>query len=86
MSEEKLELSIEETNKLRAELGLKPLRLNNAPPPSAESTQQEEKELLEMSVDETNDLRAKLGLALALVCIFDILSVVHGLLEGITIG
>ena len=63
MSEEKLELSIEETNKLRAELGLKPLRLNNAPPPSAESTQQEEKELLEMSVDETNGLRAKLGLA-----------------------
>jgi U4/U6.U5 tri-snRNP-associated protein 1 len=62
-SEEKLNLSIDETNKLRAELGLKPLRVNNAPPPSVESTQQEEKELLEMSVDETNGLRAKLGLA-----------------------
>jgi U4/U6.U5 tri-snRNP-associated protein 1 len=71
MSEKVIELSIEESNKLRAELGLAPLRLNNGskPPPSERTTQNgdsqsasKSEEVLQLSVAETNDLRAKLGL------------------------
>lgn len=53
-----IELSIEETNALRAKLGLKPLDVPSAsqqrPPPKEET--------LELSVTETNALRARLGL------------------------
>eukprot|EP00980_Cylindrotheca_fusiformis_P030793 scaffold25436_cov127-Cylindrotheca_fusiformis.AAC.1 len=72
MSEKVIELSIEETNKLRAELGLAPLRLNDrskAPEPDTTTTQHrsgqndsKSEEELELSVAETNDLRARLGL------------------------
>lgn len=70
MPEEVIELSIEETNKLRAELGLKPLRLDNKPPAVHQPTSQHEdtlsasktEEVLELSVEETNKLREKLGL------------------------
>lgn len=71
MSEEVLELSIEETNKLRAELGLKPLRVDNnnnhhnAAAPSSSTggaVREGQDEVLEMSVDETNKLREQLGL------------------------
>ena len=58
-SEEVLELSVEETNKLRAKLGLKPLRTE----PKPKQEEEEDKEELELSVDATNELRAKLGLA-----------------------
>eukprot|EP00934_Nitzschia_sp_Nitz4_P004786 Nitzschia sp. Nitz4//scaffold88_size82704//30801//33128//NITZ4_005289-RA/size82704-processed-gene-0.50-mRNA-1//1//CDS//3329559485//4776//frame0 len=75
MSEEVIELSVEETNKLRASLGLAPLRVGNQS--SSSSSQPIEpsasvgnnnagngdQEVLEMSVDETNALRARLGLA-----------------------
>ena len=58
MSDDIIELSVEETNKLRAELGLAPLRgvarSSAADPSSSED--------LELSVDATNELRAKLGL------------------------
>jgi len=57
-SEEVIELSVEETNKLRAELGLPPLRLEQ----KEDDQNVQDKEVLEMSVDETNDLREKLGL------------------------
>jgi U4/U6.U5 tri-snRNP-associated protein 1 len=68
--EEVIKLSVEETNKLRAELGLAPLRLNNEPEPPPQQQEQvqgsgeqsTEKEVLEMSVDQTNELRAQLGL------------------------
>ena len=69
-SEEVIELSVEETNKLRAELGLKPLRLERAEPEMAPVAQGSEggdkkgdEEALELSVVETNKLREKLGLA-----------------------
>lgn len=69
-SEEVIELSVEETNKLRAELGLKPLRVNRAEPEIAAVPQESaggdkkgEEEALELSVEETNKLREKLGLA-----------------------
>lgn len=73
-SEDVIELSVEETNKLRAKLGLKPLRIGNevvgaessnvlGETPSQEGGKAEEEEALELSVDETNKLRAKLGLA-----------------------
>jgi U4/U6.U5 tri-snRNP-associated protein 1 len=77
MSEEVLELSVQETNKLRYELGLGPLRISDAPATNhgnvvgdtttssseaAPNNVSSEKEVLEMSVEETNDLRAKLGL------------------------
>jgi U4/U6.U5 tri-snRNP-associated protein 1 len=73
MTDEVIELSIEETNKLRAELGLKPLRIQTngdgrsnggegggvpADVPSCANNQ----EVLELSVQETNKLREKLGL------------------------
>ena len=72
MSEEVIELSVEETNALRAKLGLAPLRLSNGTeaeqPEGEDSVRHHQKdeggeEVLEMSVDETNALRAKLGLA-----------------------
>lgn len=73
MSEDVIELSIEETNKLRAELGLAPLRLSlnqqephtpQQPSSTAAGTKHtKEEEVLELSVDETNALREKLGLA-----------------------
>ena len=68
---EVIELSVEETNKLRAELGLAPLRgtrgnevQDNAAKEVGESAMKsgETKEVLELSFDETNKLRAKLGL------------------------
>jgi U4/U6.U5 tri-snRNP-associated protein 1 len=71
MGEDVIELSVEETNKLRAELGLAPLRgaakAASAPPPPVSVTTStaatsSNKEMLEMSVEETNELRAKLGL------------------------
>ncbi|KAL3942980.1 MAG: hypothetical protein SGBAC_002931 [Bacillariaceae sp.] len=70
MPDEVIELSIEETNKLRAELGLAPLRLDKpiqsfeeqaSHNDSTESASKTE-EVLELSVDETNKLREKLGL------------------------
>jgi U4/U6.U5 tri-snRNP-associated protein 1 len=71
-SEDVIELSVDETNKLRATLGLKPLRMGNnniiteavTTATVAEGTGENfEKEELELSVEETNKLRAKLGLA-----------------------
>jgi U4/U6.U5 tri-snRNP-associated protein 1 len=73
-SEEVLVLSVDETNKLRAKLGLAPLRLEssivtNVHPPAAavasssSDAEQQQEELLEMSVDDTNALREKLGLS-----------------------
>jgi len=64
--EEVIELSVQETNDLRAKLGLAPLRgvgdtaaINQQQqPPSASS-----EEVLELSVGDTNELREKLGLA-----------------------
>jgi U4/U6.U5 tri-snRNP-associated protein 1 len=71
MSEQVIELSVDETNKLRAELGLAPLRISNdtAPPPqqalqstSSSAAAEHGEEVLELSVVETNALREKLGL------------------------
>eukprot|EP00522_Entomoneis_paludosa_P007744 CAMPEP_0172441908 /NCGR_PEP_ID=MMETSP1065-20121228/2408_1 /TAXON_ID=265537 /ORGANISM="Amphiprora paludosa, Strain CCMP125" /LENGTH=747 /DNA_ID=CAMNT_0013191527 /DNA_START=8 /DNA_END=2251 /DNA_ORIENTATION=- len=70
-SQEVIELSVDETNRLRAELGLAPLRVVPDAPGSNENlhrstnaaTQPEEgEEVLELGVDETNALREKLGL------------------------
>lgn len=50
-------MSVEETNKLRASLGLPPLEVDSpAPPPSQQGDE------ISLSVEETNKLRAKLGL------------------------
>jgi len=64
MSEEVIELSVEETNKLRAKLGLAPLRVSpeQAPPESSSAASGDGEEVLELSVDDTNALREKLGL------------------------
>jgi U4/U6.U5 tri-snRNP-associated protein 1 len=69
-SEDVIELSVEETNKLRAELGLKPLRIGTKSTvaeagveTSREGSKNEDEEALELSVEETNKLREKLGLA-----------------------
>ena len=77
-SEDVIELSVEETNKLRAKLGLNPLRVGTKTSvgeaevgtlPFAEGKSSEdvgnnkEEEALELSVHETNKLREKLGLA-----------------------
>lgn len=52
-----LSMSVEETNKLRASLGLPPLEVDTpAPQPSQQGDE------LSLSVEETNKLRAKLGL------------------------
>lgn len=60
MTDKVIELSVEETNKLRAKLGLSALRgvvaSLSVPEPSKSS------EVLELSVEATNDLREKLGL------------------------
>ena len=72
-SEERLELSVAETNQLRAELGLAPLRgtgaadSNNKRDAAASDArdvtkQEDDKEVLELSVDATNKLRESLGL------------------------
>lgn len=69
-SKDVIELSVEETNKLRAELGLKPLRIGTkstvvgagAETPR-EGGEKGDEEALELSVEETNKLREKLGLA-----------------------
>lgn len=53
MGEEIIELSIEETNALRAKLGLKPLRGDKNKNMDSD---------LSMSVEESNDLRSRLGL------------------------
>jgi HIND motif len=53
--EEVIELSVEETNELRAKLGLVPLRIGK--------TTEQTESVLELSVDATNDLRKSLGLA-----------------------
>ena len=61
--EEVIELSVEETNELRAKLGLAPLRGvsgRSNPPPQQQASSEE---VLELSVDDTNALREKLGLA-----------------------
>ena len=73
MSEEVIELSVDETNALRAKLGLAPLRVGNGDQVCnslrIDSGKQQvsdaagDEEVLEMSVDDTNALRAKLGLA-----------------------
>lgn len=65
MSEEVIELSIDETNKLRAELGLPPLRFSRDQQASfpTHNTADSNEEVLELSVDDTNALREKLGLA-----------------------
>jgi len=68
-SEDVIELSIEATDKLRASLGLKSLRIGNNVTKVVTKTETEglaesyEKEELELSVNETNKLREKLGLA-----------------------
>ncbi|KAL3799890.1 hypothetical protein ACHAWO_000001 [Cyclotella atomus] len=70
MKEEVIELSIEETQALRAKLGLAPLRLDNDIPTSNNNQTDEaspnssgnDKEI-SLSIDETNALRLKLGLA-----------------------
>lgn len=68
MSEEVIELSIEETNRLRADLGLAPLRMSPAQrvqqggAGTEETSTGDQEEILEMSVDETNKLREKLGM------------------------
>ena len=60
-----IELSIDETNELRAKLGLAPLRTANATPtvPTSGDNGGDQEKVLEMSIDESNALRAKLGLA-----------------------
>jgi len=66
--EDVTELSIEATDKIRASLGLKSLRIGNNVTEAVTKTATEspaenyEKEELELSVDETNKLREKLGL------------------------
>mmetsp|Transcript_1824 Transcript_1824/g.2643 ORF Transcript_1824/g.2643 Transcript_1824/m.2643 type:complete len:851 (+) Transcript_1824:142-2694(+) len=68
-NEEVVELSIEETNKLRKELGLKPLKVSSssssthdkssaAPTSSANKSSDE----INLSIEETNALRSKIGL------------------------
>ena len=62
--EEVIELSVEETNDLRAKMGLAPLRRVGHTGGGAQQQQQSSSEkVLELSVDETNGLRQKLGLA-----------------------
>lgn len=77
MPDEVIELSVEETDKLRAELGLAPLRRRGGTGTKLAATtndrdgsaggaggpnNEEDQKVLELSVQETNDLRARLGL------------------------
>ena len=59
-----IEFSVEETNKLREQLGLAPLRTgsNTAETATAAAAATGGDEVLQMSVDESNALRAQLGL------------------------
>ena len=60
--QEVLELSVGETNALRARLGLAPLRTAPPPPPPPEGGNGEDSEDISLSVSETDALRARLGL------------------------
>lgn len=64
MGDDVIELSVAETNKLRAELGLAPLRETTKVATAAPTNGAAggTKEMLELSVEETNKLRASLGL------------------------
>lgn len=76
MTDQIIDLSVEETNKLRLSLGLAPLRSSSSPrrpsgpshsPPSNDApamaqTRSDDASVLELSVDDTNALRARLGL------------------------
>ena len=69
MAEEVVSLSIEETNALRAELGLKPLQIskpnsdtNTHTTTSSSAGTASNSEELTLSINESNNLRAKLGL------------------------
>jgi len=68
--EDVIELSVKETDKLRAKLGLKPLCIRTETVPATGETPllreggtSEEEGALELSVEETNKLREKLGLS-----------------------
>lgn len=74
--EEVIELSVEETNKLRIELGLKPLRVTSSSSSShpdttqtiststgSTSTKTNSSDEINLSIEETNALRSQLGLA-----------------------
>ncbi|KAJ6260287.1 hypothetical protein Dda_4512 [Drechslerella dactyloides] len=58
------EISIEETNRIRASLGLKPLRVDSAPPPPPPPSEKPPKadDGDGISIEETNRIRAALGL------------------------
>ena len=57
-----MELSVDETNELRAKLGLAPLRGTTSSRATPAASDNQAEEVLELSVNDTNDLRAKLGL------------------------
>jgi len=73
--EQVIELSIGETNDLRAKLGIKPLRTgptttnsnnnnaNNTATSTNDNDQSDNKETLSLSIEDSNTLRSKLGLA-----------------------
>jgi U4/U6.U5 tri-snRNP-associated protein 1 len=61
-NEHVIELSVEETNKLRAQLGLAPLRVSEHVV-AGDLDKKDDAGVLEMSVEETNALRETLGLA-----------------------
>ena len=63
-SEEVIELSITETQALRAKLGLPPLRgvPSSSSAPSSTNDASNDKEILSLSIAETNALRLKIGL------------------------
>ncbi|KAF3933342.1 hypothetical protein ABW19_dt0202929 [Dactylella cylindrospora] len=57
------EISIEETNRIRASLGLKPLRVDTAPPPPPPEEKPPKQDGDDsISIEETNRIRAALGL------------------------
>ncbi|KAK6359449.1 hypothetical protein TWF696_000607 [Orbilia brochopaga] len=57
------EISIEETNRIRASLGLKPLRVESAPPPPPPAEKPSKADDGDgISIEETNRIRAALGL------------------------
>lgn len=55
---EQASLSVDDTNKLREKLGLKPLQVE----PKKEEKEEEDKNVISLSIEETNKLREKLGL------------------------